>query len=91
MSLSGTLGTLLALLALGLIAGPSCVAGTRGHEVTSAHQFTLGLGRDAITEIFTTLEQETESLVPPSGALRFTGLRLKNSFHQVGFRPKEQS
>lgn len=85
MSLSGTLGTLLALLALGLIAGP------RGHEVTRAREFTLGLGRNAIAEIFTTLEQETESLVPPWGALRFTGLRLKDSFHPVSFRPKEQS
>ena len=33
-----------------------------------------------------------ESFIPPSigNALRFTGSRLKNSFHPVGFRAKEQ-
>jgi ABC-type glycerol-3-phosphate transport system substrate-binding protein len=59
MSLSRTLGTLLALLTLGLIPGPSSSAGAADNEVTISHHFTLDLGRDAITRIFTTFEQKT--------------------------------
>jgi ABC-type glycerol-3-phosphate transport system substrate-binding protein len=59
MSLSRTLGTLLALLTLGLIPGPSPSAGAADDEVTISHHLTLDLGRDAITKIFTAFEQKT--------------------------------
>ncbi|HVO17669.1 MAG TPA: hypothetical protein VMU15_00340 [Anaeromyxobacter sp.] len=59
MSLSRTLGTLLASLTLGLIPGPTSGARAAGGEVTILHRFTGNRGRDSITKVFTTLEQKT--------------------------------